>query len=137
VVSYTEFHLAGSILNKPHSQSPYRWYILILAALTNTLASAAPGMCLPVLFKEISKDLNLSLVQVGLIWGISALPGIVTSLAGGAVGDRFGPKRILTAGCLLVGLVGGLRGLANNFTGPGRGGFSGGFPDALRRHERD
>ena len=104
-------------MNKPSSESPYRWYILILAALTNTLASAIPSMCLPVLFKEISNDLNLSLVEVGLIWGIAALPGILTSLAGGAVGDRFGPKRILSAGCLLVGLVGGLRGLANNFTG--------------------
>jgi MFS family permease len=104
-------------LNKPNSESPYRWYILILAALTNTLASAVPSMCLPVLFKDISRDLNLSLVEVGLIWGIAALPGIFTSLAGGAIGDRFGPKRILTAGCLLVGIVGGLRGLANNFTG--------------------
>jgi MFS family permease len=104
-------------LNKPYKESPYRWYILILAALTNTLASAIPSMCLPVLFKEISNDLHLSLVEVGLIWGIAALPGIITSLLGGAVGDRFGPKRILSAGCLLVGVVGGLRGLANNFTG--------------------
>jgi MFS family permease len=104
-------------LNKPYDESSYRWYILILAALTNTLASAIPSMCLPVLFKEISNDLNLSLVEVGLIWGIAALPGILTSLVGGAVGDRFGPKRILSAGCLLVGVVGGLRGLANNFTG--------------------
>jgi MFS family permease len=104
-------------VNKPDSESSYRWYILILAALTNTLASAVPSMCLPVLFKDISRDLNLSLVEVGLIWGIAALPGIFTSLAGGAIGDRFGPKRILSAGCLLVGVVGGLRGLANNFTG--------------------
>ena len=104
-------------MNNPNSESSYRWYILILAALTNTLASAVPSMCLPVLFKDISRDLNLSLVEVGLIWGIAALPGIFTSLAGGAIGDRFGPKRILTAGCLLVGVVGGLRGLANNFTG--------------------
>ena len=104
-------------MNQPNTESPYRWYILILAALTNTLASAIPSMCLPVLFKEISNDLHLSLVEVGLIWGIAALPGIVTSLAGGAVGDRFGPKRILSAGCLLVGVVGALRGLANNFTG--------------------
>lgn len=103
-------------MNKPYSESPYRWYILILAALTNTLASAVPSMCLPVLFKEISQDLNLNLVEVGLIWGIASLPGILTSLIGGAVGDRFGPKRILAAGCLLVGLVGGLRGLANSFT---------------------
>jgi MFS family permease len=86
-----------------------------LAALTNTLVVAAPSMCLPVLFKEISTDLNLDLVQLGVIWGIGSLPGIVTVLVGGAIGDRFGPKRILTISCLLVGLTGALRGLANDF----------------------
>ena len=45
-------------MNKMDKESPYRWYILILAALTNTLASAIPSMCLPVLFKEISNDLH-------------------------------------------------------------------------------
>jgi MFS family permease len=100
----------------PNPQEPkYRWYILALAALTNTLVVAAPSMCLPVLFKEISTDLHLDLVQLGVVWGIGSLPGIVTVLVGGAIGDRFGPKRILTISCLLVGLTGAMRGLANDF----------------------
>jgi MFS family permease len=93
----------------------YRWSILVLGALTNMLGVAIPSMCLPVLFSEISGDLDLSLVQVGLIWGIGALPGILTMLVGGAIGDRFGPKRILTLTCLLAGLAGTLRGLSYNF----------------------
>jgi MFS family permease len=93
----------------------YRWYILVLAALTNTLAVAIPAMCLPVLFSEISRDLHLSLVQIGLIWGIGALPGILIVLVGGAISDRFGPKRILTLFCLLTGLAGAARGLSFNF----------------------
>ena len=97
-------------------ETNYRWYILGLSALTNLLLVAVPSMCMPVLFAEISQDLSLTLVQVGLIWGISALPGIFTVLLGGAIGDKFGPKRILIASCLLVGLLGALRGLANNFT---------------------
>jgi MFS family permease len=96
-------------------ETNYHWYILALATLTNTLAVAIPSMCLPVLFQEISGDLNLNLVQVGLIWGIGALPGIVTVLLWGAIGDRFGPKRILTISCLLAGLAGALRGLSFNF----------------------
>jgi MFS family permease len=102
-------------VNSRRSETDYRWYILILAALTNTLAVAIPTMCLPVLFKEISGELNLSLVQIGLIWGIGALPGIFTFLVAGAISDRFGPKRILSVACLLVGLAGALRGLANDF----------------------
>ena len=45
--------------------SRYRWYVLGLAALTYTFAVAMPRMCMPVLFKEISIDLDLSLVQIG------------------------------------------------------------------------
>ena len=96
-------------------ESKYRWWVLGLAAITNTMVVAVQGMCLPVLFKEISADLQLNLVQVGMIWGISALPGIFSSLLGGAIGDRFGPKRILVLGCLLAGLAGALRGLAVDF----------------------
>jgi MFS family permease len=93
----------------------YRWALLGLATLTNALVVAAPSMCMPVLFEEISAELKLSLVQVGALWGISALPGIFTSLLGGAIGDRLGPKRVLVASCLAIGLFGALRGLAADF----------------------
>jgi MFS family permease len=95
--------------------SNYRWYILILTALSMSLAVAMPGMCMAVLFDEISKDLGLSRTQIGLIWGIGALPGILTALVGGSIGDRFGPKRVLIVACLLSGLTGALRGLSGNF----------------------
>jgi MFS family permease len=72
-------------------------------------------MGLSVLLPEISKDIHLSLFQAGLIWGISSLPGIVTSVIAGAFGDRFGPKRILIVSCLLIGLVDALRGLSDSF----------------------
>lgn len=96
-------------------QTGYRWYILALSALTNALVIAAPSMSLPVLFNDIARDLRLDLVQIGLVWGISALPGIFTVLLGGAISDRFGSKKVLLAGCLLVGLTGGLRGLVSDF----------------------
>jgi MFS family permease len=96
-------------------ESNYRWYLLILAALTNAIALAAPSMCLSVLFDEIGRDLNLDLVQIGMAWGIGSLPGIATFLIGGAIGDRFGPKRILIVSCLLAGLSGAARGLSSDF----------------------
>ncbi len=103
-------------MNKSEEKgNKYRWYILLLCMLTNSLVSAAPTMCMPVLFENISADLNLSLVQIGLIWGINALPGILTILAGGALGDRFGPKRVLIFSCLMVGLTGAVRGTASDF----------------------
>ena len=46
---------------------------------------------------------------------MGALLGIVTSLLGGVIGDKFGPKRVLVISTLLAGLLGAARGLANGF----------------------
>lgn len=92
-----------------------KWYILFLIALICTVVVAAPGISISVLFEEIARDLNLDLVQVGLIWGIGALPGIFTSLLGGAVVDRLGPKRVLMACIIVLGLSGASRGLSTSF----------------------
>ena len=97
------------------TNSNYRWYILILAALTMALIVAVPSMCLSVLFDEISDDIGLNRTQIGIIWGIGALPGILIALVGGAIGDRFGPKRVLIVACLLSGATGALRGLSVDF----------------------
>jgi MFS family permease len=95
--------------------SLYRWYVLVLAALTYTCGMAMPRMCMPVLFKEISIDLNLSLVQIGTIWGTDSLAFVTTILAAGLLGDRFGVRRVLGIACLLAGGAGALRGLSSGF----------------------
>jgi len=104
-----------TIIDRIHNRSNYRWYILALAALTFTFTVAMPTMCMPVLFEEISKDLDLNLVQIGAVWGMVPLAGMFVVLFGGLLGDRFGTKRVLSVSCLLTGLSGALRGLSGNF----------------------
>jgi MFS family permease len=100
----------------PHTQSDsYKYLILTLGALTFTFVVAIPYMSLPVLFDEISADIGLSLVQVGWIWGIGSVMGILVGLIGGPVGDRFGSRRTLAVACLLIGIAGAARGLSNSF----------------------
>lgn len=99
----------------PIHSNNYKWYILILVILTNMFITAIPLMGMSVMTKEISNDLGLSLVQVGMIWGIGALPGIFTSLSGGMIGDKVGPKRVLIISTLMGGLLGMARGLAGDF----------------------
>jgi MFS family permease len=72
-------------------------------------------MAMPVLFAEMGQDLGLSLVQIGTVWGTVSLAGLFTGLAGGAIGDRFGPRRTLALGCLALGITGALRGLSTDF----------------------
>ncbi|MEW5873388.1 MAG: MFS transporter [Chloroflexota bacterium] len=100
------------MINQPDNS---RWRILALVILTNLLIIAMPSMGMSVMAKEISQDLGLNLVQVGVVWGIGSLPAIITSLLGGVIGDKFGSKRVLIIGSLLAGLLGAGRGLASGF----------------------
>jgi MFS family permease len=93
----------------------YNWPLLALLTLTGTFVAAVPVSCMPALFKEISDDLDLSLVEVGTVWGISSLAGVFVSIIAGVLSDRFGLKRILVIFCVLVGVTGALRGLSNSF----------------------
>jgi MFS family permease len=70
---------------------------------------------MPVLFKEISEDLRLSLVQIGTVWGVTSLAGIFLSMFGGHLSDRFRAKALIGVSCLLVGLAGASRGLSYSF----------------------
>jgi cyanate permease len=70
---------------------------------------------MPVLFKQISLDLNLNVVALGTIWGLDPLAGIFVGLPGGLLVDRFGMKRTMTIICILGGIFCALRGLAVNF----------------------
>jgi len=97
------------------SRSNYRWHILTLAMLTYGVTAGAERMCMPVLFKEISVELGLSMVAIGAIWGMDPLAGVFVGLPGGLLADRFGVKRTLIVICLLCGVFGALRGLSDSF----------------------
>lgn len=96
-------------------QSSYRWFLLALTAIAGVFVAAIPFSCMPVLFKEISEDLGLNLVQIGTVWGFASLAGLFVSILAGVLGDRFGIRLVAGISCLLVGITGSLRGLSNSF----------------------
>ena len=89
--------------------------IPILAALNCMLVFSLPLSSLSVLFKEISQDLNLSVVQIGSVWGVIFFGSIFTTPLGGVLCDRLGTKRTIVMLGLLSGLAGALRGISNGF----------------------
>jgi len=105
-----------NIVNIKSSGPNYKWYVLSLAALTFTFVCATQQICMTVLFKEISEDLGLSLVEVGLVWGIPPLAALFIVFIGGLLADRYGAKRVMGIACLLSGLAGAMRGISGDFT---------------------
>jgi MFS family permease len=96
-------------------QSPINWGVLVLAAASMGLVIGVPMSSMPVLFKEISEDLSLNSVQVGLIWGMFSFGSIFVTLIGGIISDRLGYKRSIIILGILCGLAGASRGLSNGF----------------------
>jgi NNP family nitrate/nitrite transporter-like MFS transporter len=82
---------------------------------TYGVVTGSARLCMPVLFKEISDDLGLSIVAIGTVWGMDPLAGVFIGLPGGLLADRFGVKRTLTVCCILAGVFGALRGFSVNF----------------------
>jgi predicted MFS family arabinose efflux permease len=101
------------MIKKHHPQN--RWYVLALTMVTYGIITGAARLCMPVLFKQISDDLGLSLVAIGTVWGMDPLAGIFIGLPGGLLADRFGVRRTLVVVCILAGIFGAMRGLSVNF----------------------
>lgn len=93
----------------------HKMLVLALLTITGTFVASMPVSCMPSLFKEISDDLGLSLVQIGTIWGVSGLAGVFTGIPAGLLSDRFRIKPVLVIFCILVGITGALRGFSNSF----------------------
>ena len=96
-------------------ESNYRWFIVSLSCLTVVFSITAPLICMPVFFKKISIELDLSLVQLGTVWGMYGLAGMCTTLFGGMIGDKFGTRFTLSVACIIAGLTGALRGFSAGF----------------------
>ena len=106
---------ARGLLMTNDPKSNYRWYVLSLATLAYFFIAGVSRMCMPVLFKEISTDLGLSMVAIGAVWGMDPLAGVFIGLPSGLLADRFGVKRTMVAVCVMAGIFGAMRGLSFNF----------------------
>lgn len=95
-------------------EAPYRWVILSLLFLLYLVFGAVSRSIHP-LVTPILSDLQLSNSQMGLILGSWQLVYIVAALVAGKLLDRWGVRRSILAGALLIGLSAGLRFFAEGF----------------------
>ena len=91
-----------------------RWIVLALVFVTRTsmgfqfqsVASVAPLMI---------ADLGLSYAQLGTLIGLYMLPGAFFALPGGVIGHRFGVRRVVVAGLILMVAGGAVTAAAGSF----------------------
>jgi cyanate permease len=96
-------------------KTKYRWVMLALASILYFCFSAVLSSIAP-LITPIIADLNISFSQMGVILGAWPLTYIVMSLVGGTIIDRWGIRKSLFLGILIISLSAGLRYFANGFT---------------------
>lgn len=100
-------------MNKTSSSG--QWIALTLATVTGIIVFALSFLTNPVLFGEISADLDLTIVELGFVWGIGSFAGLLMNIPAGAIVDRLGTRRMLSGLCILGGIAGGLRAFSNSF----------------------
>ncbi len=66
----------------------YKYFILGLGCLSSMIVMAIPNTSLSILMPDIREELNLTVAQVGFIWGIGSFPSMISTLFAGALGDR-------------------------------------------------
>ena len=93
-----------------------KWLVLVLSTLVHMLAVGLPWTVMPVLFTTTSRELDLSLGQIGLLWSMLPIGAALVALPGGMLGDRLGYIKTIGLGCFVVAIASGLRGLSTNLT---------------------
>jgi predicted MFS family arabinose efflux permease len=87
-----------------------RWIILaILFAVRFTMAFQFQSVA--AVAPLLTRDFGVGLAEIGFLIGLYFTPGVVLALPGGAIGKRFGDKRVtlaslvlMTAGCIAMAL---------------------------------
>jgi cyanate permease len=96
--------------------SPYRWVMLaLLASLYGSFGLANRSM--PPLVTPILRDLRMSYSEMGIILGSWQLIFVGGSIAAGMLLDRWGIRKSLLIGALIIAFSVGFRSLPQGFTG--------------------
>jgi len=98
----------------PEPMNPYRWVMLALLWLLYISFGIVSRAIFP-LVTPILADLELSYAQMGLILGSWQLTYIFAALVAGTILDRWGVRKSIFAGAMVIGLSASLRYFSSGF----------------------
>jgi MFS family permease len=108
-------NLQNASMNVNQSLFHYGWVILFIGTLVVFASLGLARFGFSVLFPEMQKGLEMDNIQAGMMATSNLVGYLSLSLLGGALAARFGPRAIITAGLLTVGITLILTGIAENF----------------------
>ncbi|MFC1908641.1 CynX/NimT family MFS transporter [Chloroflexota bacterium] len=101
-------------VDTPPYQMRYRWIMLLLAWLLYWCFGIVVRSIAP-LVTPILEELNISYTQMGIVLGAWPLTYIAVAAIGGAIIDRWGIRKSLFVGIVIIGLSAALRYFADGF----------------------
>lgn len=93
----------------------YRWWVLANSVLVFTFTFGMGWTYIVMVVSQVRVDLDLSLADWGSLWSAIAFGTMLAAILGGALGDRFGIRRIVGLGVVLMGTTLVLRATASDF----------------------
>ena len=98
-------------LNKIYQEFPRKFWVVVLVSFIDSLGS---HLLFPFFSLYITQKFNIGMAQAGLILGIWSACGLVGSMVGGALTDRFGRRRIILFGLVFSAISSLSLGLVNS-----------------------
>ncbi len=95
-------------------QAPNKWLVVLMANLVFIGVVGMPFTAMPVLFSSVTRELQLTLAHVGMVWGALPLGVALCSILGGLLGDRFDLRKVIGIGSFVIALTSGLRGTSGD-----------------------
>jgi MFS family permease len=100
-----------SRFNKIYQEFPRLFWIIVLARFIDALGGT---LLFPFFALYITQRFGVGMAEAGVLLGMSSLFGLFGSMAGGALADKFGRRRLVIFGLVFSALSSLLFGLAND-----------------------
>jgi MFS family permease len=98
-------------LSKIYQEFPAKFWIVVLVSFIDNLGS---HLLFPFFSLYITQKFNIGMTQAGIILGIWSAFGLIGSMVGGALTDRFGRRQIILFGLVFSALSSLSLGLVNS-----------------------
>ncbi|MHA1775801.1 MAG: MDR family MFS transporter [Promethearchaeota archaeon] len=92
---------------------PQKFWVLILATFVDSLGN---GLLFPFYALYVTEHFNVGMIEVGLLFSFLSAGGIIGSILGGSLSDKYGRKRVLLFGLIFSGLGNLVMGFAEQLT---------------------